>query len=131
MGNAIITPSIPIILGSASKVRYEILKKTGIEFSVVISEIDEEKLKKNLLDKSISEIAVALASEKALSISKNYPNNYVIGADQICNLNNEIFSKPVTMDKAIEQLRIKIISHFFHNNRIKSTHCFFIESFCS
>ena len=38
MGNAIITPSVPIILASASKIRYDILKKTGIEFSVVISE---------------------------------------------------------------------------------------------
>ena len=38
MGNIVITPSIPIILASASKIRQEILRKTGLEFSVIISE---------------------------------------------------------------------------------------------
>ena len=46
MGNIIITPSIPIILASASKIRCEILRKAGLEFSVIISDVDEEKLKK-------------------------------------------------------------------------------------
>jgi septum formation protein len=105
MGNAIITPSVPIILASASKIRYDILKKTGIEFSVVISEVNEEKLKKKLFNKSINEIAILLASEKAFSVSKKNPNNYVIGADQICNLNNKIFSKPNNMSNAVKQLK--------------------------
>ena len=43
MGNIVITPSIPIILASASKIRYEILRKTGLEFSVIISDVNEEK----------------------------------------------------------------------------------------
>ena len=46
MGNIVITPSIPIILASASKIRYEILRKTGLKFSVVISDVNEKKLKK-------------------------------------------------------------------------------------
>ena len=105
MGNATITPSIPIILASASKIRSKILQKTGMEFSVIISDIDEHKLKENMIKKSIPEMAIILASEKALNVSKTNPNSYVIGADQICNLNNNIFSKPDTMDKAIEQLK--------------------------
>jgi len=105
MGNKIITPSIPLILASASKIRSEILKKAGIEFSVVISDINEEKLKNKIINKSITEIAITLASEKAFNVSKNNPNSYVIGADQICNLNNKIFSKPNTIDNAIKQLK--------------------------
>jgi predicted house-cleaning NTP pyrophosphatase (Maf/HAM1 superfamily) len=58
MGNATITPSIPIILASASKIRSEILQKTGMEFSVIISDIDEDKLKKKILNKSIPREAI-------------------------------------------------------------------------
>ena len=105
MGNIIITPSIPIILASASKIRYEILRKVGIEFSVITSNVNEDKLKKKIINRSIKEKASILASEKALNVSINYPNSYVIGADQICNLNNKIFSKPKNMNNAIEQLK--------------------------
>ena len=105
MGNIIITPSIPIILASASKIRYEILRKAGLEFSVIISDVDEEKLKKKIVNKSIKEKASILASEKALNVSITNPNSYVIGADQICNLNDKIFSKPKNINNAIEQLK--------------------------
>ena len=105
MGNEIITPSIPIILASASKIRYEILKKAGIEFSVVISNVNEEELKNKILNKSIKEKATILASEKAFNVSKSNPNSYVIGADQICSLNDKIYSKPHNMDNAIIQLK--------------------------
>ena len=51
MGNATITPSIPIILASASKIRSKILQKTGMEFSVIISDIDEDKLREDFENK--------------------------------------------------------------------------------
>jgi len=105
MGNISITPSIPIILASASKIRYEILRKAGLEFSVIISDVDEEKLKKKIVNKSIKEKASILASEKALNVSITNPNSYVIGADQICNLNDKIFSKPKNINNAIKQLK--------------------------
>ena len=105
MGNKIITPSVPIILASASNIRYEILKKTGIEFSVIVSNINEYELKKKIINLNIKEIAMTLASEKAYDVSKNNPNSYVIGADQICNLNEKIFSKPSNMSNAIKQLK--------------------------
>lgn len=105
MGNISITPSIPIILASASKIRYEILRKVGLEFSVIISDVDEEKLKKKIVNKSIKEKASILASEKALNVSITNPNSYVIGADQICNLNDKIFSKPKNINNAIKQLK--------------------------
>jgi len=105
MGNISITPSIPIVLASASKIRYEILRKAGLEFSVIISDVDEEKLKKKIVNKSIKEKASILASEKALNVSITNPNSYVIGADQICNLNDKIFSKPKNINNAIKQLK--------------------------
>ena len=97
-------PKVPIILASASKIRSEILKNTGLIFSVKISDVNEDELKKKLLNKSIQEEAKILACEKASDISQKNPNEYIIGADQICSLNNKIYSKPITMDNAIQQL---------------------------
>ncbi len=105
MGNITITPSTPIILASASKIRYEILKKTGLEFSVIVSDVNEKELKKKIINKSIREKATILASEKANDVSINNPNKYIIGADQICNLNDKIYSKPNNMNNAIKQLK--------------------------
>ena len=104
MGIISITPTVPIILASASKIRAEILKDTGLLFSVKISDVNEDELKKKLLNKSIQEEAKILACEKASNISEKNPNEYIIGADQICSLNNKIYSKPITMDNAIQQL---------------------------
>ena len=104
MGIISIKPTVPIILASASKIRSEILKNTGLLFSVKISDVNEDELKKKLLNKSIQEEAKILACEKASNISEKNPNEYIIGADQICSLNNKIYSKPITMDNAIQQL---------------------------
>jgi septum formation protein len=104
MGIISIKPTVPIILASASKIRAEILKNTGLLFSVKISDVNEDELKKKLLNKSIQEEAKILACEKASTISEKNPNEYIIGADQICSLNNKIYSKPITMDNAIQQL---------------------------
>ena len=104
MGIISITPTVPIILASASKIRAEILKNTGLLFSIKTSDVNEDELKKKLLNKSIQEEAKILACEKASNISQKNPNEYIIGADQICSLNNKIYSKPITMDNAIQQL---------------------------
>ena len=104
MGIVSITPSVPIILASASKIRAEILKNTGLLFSIKTSDVNEDELKKKLLNKSIQEEAKILACAKASNISQNHPNEYIVGADQICSLNDKIYSKPITMDNAIQQL---------------------------
>ena len=52
MGIISIKPTVPIILASASKIRAEILKNTGLLFSVKISDVNEDELKKNYLIKA-------------------------------------------------------------------------------
>ena len=54
MGIISITPTVPIILASASKIRAEILKNTGLLFSIKTSDVNEDELKKKLLNKSIT-----------------------------------------------------------------------------
>ena len=104
MGKVSITPSVPIILASASSIRAEMLKNTGLVFSIKTSNVDENELKKTLINKSIKKKAKLLACAKASNVSHNNPNKYIIGADQICTINDKILSKPITMDNAIKQL---------------------------
>ena len=47
MGIISITPTVPIILASASKIRAEILKNTGLLFSIKTSDVNEDELKKH------------------------------------------------------------------------------------
>ena len=57
------------ILASGSEIRRKILSDHGINFRVQKSQIDEEELKKNILDLPFDERVIKLASAKAKEIS--------------------------------------------------------------
>ena len=94
----------PIILASGSTIRQQMLKSCGLTFSVEPSGVDEEALSQTCENMTVDEHALTLARAKALSVAKAHPEAYVIGADQICCLNGQIFSKPGTFDAAEAQL---------------------------
>lgn len=94
----------PIILASGSTIRQQMLKACGLNFSVEPSGVDEEALSKTCKDMTVDEHALTLARAKALSVASAHPKAYVIGADQICCLEGEIFSKPGTFNAAEAQL---------------------------
>ena len=93
------------ILASESEIRKRILLEAGFKFDTHKPLVDEEKLKLQNLSLPPIDLSVLLAKEKALSVSKIFPDKYVIGGDQICLLGSKIFSKPLTASKAIENLR--------------------------
>ena len=93
------------ILASESEIRKKILSDAGFVFDTHKPLVDEEKLKLHNVSLSPIDLSVMLAKEKALSVSKIFPDDYVIGGDQVCLLGSEIFSKPLTVRKAIENLR--------------------------
>ena len=62
-----IKPKIPIILASGSESRKVMLEEAGLEFSVVISDTDEESLKNKISSLPFSEQVVHLAKAKAKS----------------------------------------------------------------
>ncbi len=100
-----IKPNKPIILASKSKIRSKILRKTGIEFTIKTSFVDEDSIKRTISSKPISSQAKILANAKALKVSEENINSYVIGADQICSTGNTILHKPINMTNAIKQLK--------------------------
>ena len=93
------------ILASESEIRKRILLDAGFKFDTHKPLVDEDKLKSQYRSLAPIDLSVMLAKEKALSVSKIFPDKYVIGGDQICLLGSEIFSKPLTACKAIENLR--------------------------
>ena len=97
-----------IILASSSQVRKKILNEVGLNFEVISPTCDEEALKKQFCknkDYSIKNLAIFLASQKALSISAKYPNDYIIGSDQVCEFQGKEISKSNDAKEAISQLK--------------------------
>ena len=85
-----------IILASKSKVRKKILEENGIRCIVEPSNIDEDSIKKSLIQiKATPElISKNLAELKANKISQKINGELVLGADSVIDLNGKIISKP-------------------------------------
>jgi septum formation protein len=96
-----------IILASKSKVRKDILSTNGIHCRVVPSNVDEDSVKISLTsDKASPEIiSKNLAELKANKVSTKFPNELVIGADSVIDLNGEVISKPNNRNEALEILK--------------------------
>ena len=96
-----------IILASKSKVRKDILNTNGIHCRVVPSNVDEDSVKISLSkDKASPEIISKNLSElKANKVSAKFPNELVIGADSVIDLNGEVISKPNNRNEALEILK--------------------------
>ncbi len=94
-------PRNPLILASRSPRRVELLKEIVPDFKVVPSSVEE------IFDAKLSpaDNAVAIARKKALDVAGKYPGHWVIGADTIVVLDNEIIGKPKDVDDAHHILR--------------------------
>ena len=92
-----------IILASKSGVRKKILNQNGITCEVVPANVDEEIVKESLLkEKATPElISKNLAELKANKISKQKPDELVLGADSVIDLNGELISKPASRSEAL------------------------------
>ena len=101
-----IVDSEPFILASGSKIRKKILSDHRINFVVQKSEVDEEELKKNILNLPFEERVIKLASAKAKEISEINLERYVVGADQMCVSNGRVFNKPGNLENAINNLKL-------------------------
>ena len=95
-----------IILASKSGVRKKILNKNGINCEVIPANIDEDQIKKSLLQEKASPeiISKNLAELKANKISKKKNDYLVLGADSVIDLNGELISKPSNREEALNIL---------------------------
>ena len=86
-----------IILASKSAVRKKILNDNNIDCEVIPANIDEDEVKKTLIENGTSPISISknLAELKSIKISKKKPEELVLGADSVIDLNGEIISGEV------------------------------------
>ncbi len=96
-----------IILASKSPRRRQLLKEAGYDIKVFPSKIQESKYISP--DLSPTELAERLAFEKARNVSEEFPDELVLGADTLCDLNGEIIGKAESKEHA-EQIVRKIFT---------------------
>ena len=97
-----------IILASASPRRSELLTSIGLKIKIVPSDIDETL---EVAETPVQHVA-RLAQEKATFVAKDYPSSWIIGADTIVVLDNNIIGKPT--DKAHAKSMLKSLSNKTH-----------------
>ena len=92
-----------IILASKSKVRKEILDKHNLFCEVKPSNVDEDTVKKNLINELASPeiISKNLAELKANKVSLGHKERMVLGADSVIDLDGELISKPESREEAL------------------------------
>jgi septum formation protein len=96
-----------IILASRSGIRKKILENNGIKCEVIPAKINEDQIKKSLLETNTTPeiISKNLAELKANKISEKKYGELVLGADSVIDLNGELISKPINREEAFETLR--------------------------
>ena len=82
------------------------MQQAGVDFKCVAARIDEGAIKNSLQIEGAkpNEIVDTLAEYKALRVANNFPNDIVIGSDQILVCNSIILSKVRTFDEAKKTL---------------------------
>lgn len=96
-----------MILASASTARRRMLEDAGVAVRVEPARVDETAIKEAMLAEDIPprDIADALAEVKAARISGRYPEELVLGADQVLVCDGEIFNKAGSAGEARDKLR--------------------------
>ena len=113
----------PLILASGSSIRKTLLQTITTSFTIITASINERD--------HPPLAALELAKTKALDVSKKHPQHWVIGADQICHSNDQIFYKPKIIENAIKTLEqlngqthiLKTAVCIAYNNKIMWSLC--------
>jgi septum formation protein len=91
----------PLVLGSTSRYRRELLERLRPPFAVDRPDVDETPRP----GEAPAGLALRLALGKARDVAARHPGAIVIGADQVADLDGEAIGKPGTHERAVAQLR--------------------------
>jgi len=94
--------TLPLILGSGSKYRREILDKLHLKYEVVKPDIDESAI----TSESPQHLVGRLAEAKARAVEKlmAHKQAVIIGSDQVAVCDGQILGKPGNAENAVKQL---------------------------
>jgi septum formation protein len=89
-----------LILASSSRYRRELLLRLGLPFETARPDVDETPLP----NENSQHLAQRLAEAKARAVAKSFPIAWVIGSDQVAELNGQAIGKPENFERAADQL---------------------------
>ncbi len=95
------TNNRPVVLGSTSRYRRELLERLRIPFSVTAPDVDETPQ----TGETPRQLALRLALAKAQAVAALHPQAVVIGSDQVADLAGQPLGKPGEHTRAVQQLR--------------------------
>lgn len=101
VNNNLILKDILIILASGSRYRRELLERLGLPFRAWSPDVDERPL----AGEAPRDTAVRLARDKAGAGAATHPDAWIIGSDQVAELDGQPIGKPGDRERARGQLR--------------------------
>ena len=96
-----ISTSPPLVLGSTSRYRRDLLARLGRPFSTDAPDVDETPQP----GETPPALALRLALAKARAVAVRHPDAIVIGSDQVADLHGQPLGKPGTHARAVAQLQ--------------------------
>lgn len=96
-----VTPQRPLILGSTSRYRRELVERLNLPFTTAAPDVDENPTP----GEAPGDLALRLALAKAHAVAALHPDAIVIGSDQVSDLNGQPMGKPLVHERAVQQLR--------------------------
>ncbi|SRR6266566_1689687 len=91
-----------IVLASASPRRQELLRNAGIDFVVQPANIEEVRL----AGETATRFAQRMAREKAQAVRKSHPEEWILAADTVVVVEDEVLGKPADERDASRMLRL-------------------------
>lgn len=91
----------PLILGSSSPYRRELLERLRVPFTIDSPNIDEAPLP----NETAVDLCKRLSIAKAHAVAQRHPASWVIGSDQVAVLGDKIYGKPGTHSNAVAMLK--------------------------
>jgi len=95
----VVTPHL--ILASTSPYRRELLQRLRLPFEVVAPHVDESTLP----GETPAATSLRLARAKAQAVAERFPHRWVIGSDQVAELDGVAIGKPGDHARAVRQLQ--------------------------
>lgn len=90
-----------LVLASTSPTRRLLLERLGLPFTVVSPQTDETALP----DETPEALVRRLSEAKARAVADRFPQDLILGSDQVAELDGALLGKPGTHEAAAEQLR--------------------------
>lgn len=93
--------TLPLVLGSSSPYRKNLLERLRLPFVTASPDIDEQPL----AGETAEALVLRLASDKAQSLCHRFPEHLIIASDQAAALpDGQVLGKPGNHERACEQL---------------------------